>query len=149
LTAAESRFPSAAVPLHAEVQIRGGGCRAGCRGSALAEEWTQHLLDTGITVDAMHPGWANTPGLRSALSGFSRVVGPLLRTPGEGADTIVWLAAAPDAADLSGLFFLDRRARAKHRLRRTRRPDAARQAERLWRVCTERTARFTADTSAV
>ena len=112
----------------------------------LAEEWTRHLLDTGITVNAMHPGWADTPGLRTALPGFSRIVGPLLRTPEEGADTIVWLAAAPDAADLSGLFFLDRRARAKHRLRRTRRPDEAREAARLWRLCTERTAPFTADT---
>ena len=77
----------------------------------LAEEWTRHLLGTGITVNAMHPGWADTPGLRTALPGFSRVIGPLLRTPAEGADTIVWLAAAPDAAGLSGLFFLDRRPR--------------------------------------
>jgi dehydrogenase/reductase SDR family member 12 len=108
----------------------------------LAEEWTRELLDTGIAVNAMHPGWADTPGLRTALPGFTRVVGPLLRTPEEGADTIVWLAAAPDAADPSGLFFLDRRARAKHRLRRTRRPDHAREAARLWRLCTERTAPF-------
>lgn len=111
----------------------------------LAEEWTRELLDTGIAVNAMHPGWADTPGLRAALPGFSRVVGPLLRTPHEGADTIVWLAAAPDAADLSGLFFLDRRARAKHRLRRTRRPDEAREAARLWRLCAERTASVSAD----
>ena len=110
----------------------------------LAEEWTRELLDTGITVNAMHPGWADTPGLRTALPGFSRVVGPLLRTPGEGADTIVWLAAAPEAAEASGQFFLDRRARAKHRLRRTRRPDASREAARLWRLCTERTAPFAA-----
>jgi NAD(P)-dependent dehydrogenase (short-subunit alcohol dehydrogenase family) len=110
----------------------------------LTEEWTRHLLDTGVTVNAMHPGWADTPGLRTALPGFTRMVGPLLRTPEEGADTIVWLAAAPDAADQSGLFFLDRRARAKHRLRRTRRLDEAREAARLWRVCEERTAPFTA-----
>ncbi len=97
----------------------------------------------------MHPGWADTPGLRTALPGFSRVVGPLLRTPEEGADTIVWLAAAPDAADLSGLFFLDRRARAKHRLGRTRRPDEAREAARLWRLCTERTAPFAAELGAI
>ena len=64
----------------------------------LAEEWTRHLLGTGIAVNAMHPGWADTPGLRTALPGFSRIVGPLLRTPEEGADTIVWLAAAPEAA---------------------------------------------------
>ena len=74
-----------------------------------------------------------------------RTVGPLLRTPEEGADTIVWLAAAPDAVGLSGLFFLDRRARAKHRLRRTRRPDEAREAAGLWRLCAERTAPFSAD----
>ena len=106
---------------------------------ALAEEWTRHLLDTGVTVNAMHPGWADTPGLRTALPGFSRIVGPLLRTPEEGADTIAWLAAAPEASAQSGLFFLDRRARAKHRLRRTRRADEGREAERLWRLCSERT----------
>ena len=110
----------------------------------LVEEWTRELLDTGITANAMHPGWADTPGLRTALPGFSRFVGPLLRTPEEGADTILWLAAAPDVASLSGLFFLDRRPRAKHRLRRTRRPDEAREAARLWRVCMERTAPFAA-----
>ncbi|HEX6663185.1 MAG TPA: SDR family NAD(P)-dependent oxidoreductase [Gaiellaceae bacterium] len=114
----------------------------------LTEEWTRDLLDTGITVNAMHPGWADTPGLRTALPGFSRVVGSLLRTAEQGADTIVWLAAAPDAVDLSGQFFLDRRARAKHRLRRTRRPDEAREAARLWRLCTERTAPVTAGTAA-
>jgi dehydrogenase/reductase SDR family protein 12 len=114
----------------------------------LAEEFTRHLLDTGIAVNAMHPGWADTPGLRTALPGFSSIVGPLLRTPEQGADTIVWLAAAPDAADPSGLFFLDRRPRAKHRLRRTRRPDEAREAARLWRLCTERTAPFTPSTGS-
>ena len=111
----------------------------------LAEEWTRELLDTGVTVNAMHPGWADTPGLRTALPGFSRIVGPLLRTPEQGADTIVWLAAAPDAADISGLFFLDRRPRGKHRLGRTRRLDETREAARLWRLCTERTAPFAAD----
>jgi dehydrogenase/reductase SDR family protein 12 len=109
---------------------------------ALAEEWTRHLLDTGITVNAMHPGWADTPGLRTALPGFSRIVGPLLRTPEQGADTIAWLAAAPEASRLSGMFFLDRRARAKHRLRKTRRPDEALEAARLWQLCTEKTDAF-------
>ena len=105
----------------------------------LAEEWTRRLLGTAVAVNAMHPGWADTPGLRGALPGFTRVVGPLLRTPEEGADTIVWLAAAPEAAADSGLFYLDRRPRAKHRLRRTRRPDEAREAARLWQLCEQRT----------
>jgi NAD(P)-dependent dehydrogenase (short-subunit alcohol dehydrogenase family) len=111
----------------------------------LAGEWTRHLFGTGVGVNAMHPGWVDTPGLGAALPGFSRIMGPLLRTPREGADTIVWLAAAADATGLSGQFFLDRRARATHRLRRTRRPDDAHEAARLWRVCTERTAPFMAE----
>jgi dehydrogenase/reductase SDR family member 12 len=106
---------------------------------ALAGQWTERLLGTGVTVNAMHPGWADTPGIRDALPGFSRLVGPLLRTPEQGADTTVWLASAPDAGELSGLFFLDRRPRATHRLRRTRRPDEAQEAARLWRCCAERT----------
>ena len=110
---------------------------------ALVEEFARQLYGTGVTVNAMHPGWADTPGLRTALPGFSRIVGPLLRTPEEGADTIAWLAAAPEAADSSGLFFSDRRARAKHRLRRTRRLDEATEVARLWRLCVERTARST------
>jgi len=108
----------------------------------LAQEWTRRLRGTGVTVNTMHPGWADTPGIRTALPGFSRVLGPLLRTPGEGADTIVWLAAAPEVAKESGLFFLDRLPRATHRLRRTRRPDEADEAARLWELCTERTAPF-------
>ena len=39
--------------------------------------------------------------------------------------------------------------RAKHRLRRTRRPDEAREAARLWQLCTERTAPFTAGTGRI
>ena len=114
----------------------------------LAEEWARELLGSGIAVNAMHPGWADTPGLRAALPGFSRFVGPLLRTPEEGADTIVWLAAEPDAARFSGQFFLDRRPRAKHRLRRTRRLNEAGEAARLWRLCKERTAPFEAGAGA-
>jgi dehydrogenase/reductase SDR family member 12 len=102
----------------------------------LAGEWTRHLTGTGITVNAMHPGWADTPGLRKGLPGFSRVLAPLLRTPLQGADTIAWLASAPEVVASSGGFYLDRRARALHRLRRTRRPDEAQEAARLWNLCT-------------
>ena len=101
----------------------------------LAEEWTRRRPGRGPTFNTMHPGWADTPGIRHALPGFSRLVGPLLRTPREGADTIVWLAAAPGAAGAAGEFFLDRRPRATHRLRRTRRPDEAREAGLLWQLC--------------
>ena len=108
---------------------------------ALAGEWARRLAGEQVTVNAMHPGWADTPGIRDALPRFSRVLGPLLRTPAEGADTIAWLAAAPEAADAGGRFFLDRRARPLHRLSRTRRPDEQAEAERLWDLCSARTRR--------
>jgi dehydrogenase/reductase SDR family protein 12 len=96
----------------------------------LAERWAQELAGTGVVVHSMHPGWANTPGITSSLPAFQRVMRPLLRTPEQGADTIVWLAAAPEAAQTTGRFWCDRRVRATHRLGRTR--ESAVDRDRLW-----------------
>lgn len=109
---------------------------------ALAEEWTRRLAATHITVNAMHPGWSDTPGLRDALPGFSRLLSPFLRSAHQGADTIAWLAASPDVAGRSGLFFLDRRARPTHRKRSTRRLDEAGERARLWELCQKATDSF-------
>ncbi len=108
----------------------------------LAEEWTRELGGTSVTVNTMHPGWSDTPGLRTALPGFSRALSPLLRTPHQGADTIAWLAASPEAEGRSGLFFLDRRARPTHRKPATRRLDEARERARLWTLCQTATDSF-------
>ena len=59
----------------------------------------------------MHPGWADTPGVQSALPGFRRITQTVLRSSEEGADTIVWLARAREAAAISGKLFLDREPR--------------------------------------
>ncbi len=76
----------------------------------------------------MHPGWADTPGVADALPRFRQLTKPFLRSPAQGADTIVWLAADPDVPAASGRFWLDRRPRATHKLRRTRAGDAGRGA---------------------
>ncbi|CAN5903373.1 SDR family NAD(P)-dependent oxidoreductase [soil metagenome] len=68
---------------------------------------------------AMHPGWADTPGVEAALPGFRKVMGPLLRDPEGGAETAVWLAAAHDADLKPGGFYLDRRPRGTVRWPRT------------------------------
>lgn len=60
---------------------------------------------------AMHPGWADTPGVEGALPGFRKVIGPLLREPADGADTAIWLAAVPESELHAGAFYLDRRPR--------------------------------------
>jgi dehydrogenase/reductase SDR family protein 12 len=74
----------------------------------LTEHWAGELEGAGVVVNAMHPGWADTPGVRTSLPGFHRLMHPLLRTPEQGADTIVWLAAAPEAGEVTGKFWLDR-----------------------------------------
>jgi dehydrogenase/reductase SDR family protein 12 len=60
---------------------------------------------------SMHPGWADTPGVEAGIPGFRKVMGPLLRTPEDGADTAVWLIASPSEALEPGAFYLDRRPR--------------------------------------
>ena len=78
----------------------------------------------------MHPGWTDTPGLAGSLPGFHRLARPILRQPGEGADTAVWLLAADEADSHPGALWHDRRPRATHRLPGTR--ESARDRERLW-----------------
>ena len=86
----------------------------------LTEQWAQDWADDGIVVNAMHPGWADTPGVESALPGFHRLTRRILRSPEEGADTIVWLAVATEAGKVSGKLFLDREPRTTHLLAKTR-----------------------------
>jgi NAD(P)-dependent dehydrogenase (short-subunit alcohol dehydrogenase family) len=99
----------------------------------LTEMWAQQLAGTGVSVHAMHPGWADTPGVRSSLPRFYRATRPLLRSPDQGADTIVWLGAAAEPPDSSGAFWHDRRRRPTHLLPGTRESDADRR--RLWAEC--------------
>lgn len=82
--------------------------------------WARELAAVGISVHAMHPGWVDTPGLQKSLPAFHRQLSAWLRTPAQGADTIVWLAASPDAPRTCGHFWLDRKIRATHLFRHTR-----------------------------
>jgi dehydrogenase/reductase SDR family member 12 len=86
----------------------------------LVREWARRLRGRGVAVNAMHPGWADTPGLAGSLPGFHGLVGGLLRSPAQGTDTILWLAAAPEARAVSGRLFLDRRERPFDRIPATR-----------------------------
>jgi dehydrogenase/reductase SDR family member 12 len=99
----------------------------------LTELWAERLENTGVVVHAMHPGWADTPGLAASLPRFYRLTRQLLRTPQEGADTIVWLGASSEPARSSGEFWHDRRRRPTHRVPWTR--ESAQERERLWAEC--------------
>jgi NAD(P)-dependent dehydrogenase (short-subunit alcohol dehydrogenase family) len=99
---------------------------------ALMREWSRRLAGSGVSVTAMHPGWADTPGLSASLPGFYRVMRPLLRTPEDGIDTIVWLAAQADPRSTSGRLYLDRRPRPFDRVPATR--VAAAERRHLWEI---------------
>lgn len=101
---------------------------------ALNEQWAQR--EPSVRFHAMHPGWADTPGVRASLPTFRRVLGPVLRTPESGADTVVWLAGADEPGRSSGLFWLDRRPRSTVHLPRTR-PEPG-EEQRLWSWAWER-----------
>jgi dehydrogenase/reductase SDR family protein 12 len=95
------------------------------------EQWASDWAEDGIVVNAMHPGWADTPGVKSSLPVFHALTRRFLRSPEEGADTICWLATATEADKLSGKLFLDREPRSTHLLRSTRETEADREALRL------------------
>jgi dehydrogenase/reductase SDR family protein 12 len=99
----------------------------------LSELWAERLRGTRVLVNAMHPGWAETPGVRSSLPTFFQLTQWILRTPAEGADTAVWLAASEPARAFSGRFFFDRAPRRTHLLPFTRESESDRR--RLWRLC--------------
>ncbi len=100
--------------------------RAKRAATALTREWGRRLRGRPVRVNAMHPGWADTPGLAASLPGFHGLMGPLLRTPAQGIDTVTWLAADPRAGLAGGRLYLDRRSRPFDRLPSTRLSSAQR-----------------------
>ena len=95
----------------------------------LARRWSR----ARIAVHAMHPGWADTPAVRTSIPRFWRVMRTRLRTPEQGADTLVWLAVAPRVGLPAGRFWFDRAPQPTHLLPFT--VERPRDRARLWRTC--------------
>jgi retinol dehydrogenase-12 len=72
----------------------------------------RRISGTGVTANCFHPGFVRTRfGLdnRDAMAAAIKVGAALFgRTPEKGAETLVWLAASPEAARFSGEYFHDR-----------------------------------------
>jgi len=96
----------------------------------------RRVSGTGVTANAMHPGFVATEifGKGGGLWSFAASLYSKLRArrPEEGADTVVWLAASPDVENRSGLFWKDRQER-----RCRFRGEAGEEA--LWSLCREMT----------
>jgi len=84
-------------------------CRSKLMNLLFTYELDRRLRGTGVTVNALHPGWvytgfAGSNGLRGAALQFLArffAIGPE-----EGARTMVFLATSPDVAGVSGRYFV-------------------------------------------
>lgn len=103
----------------------------------LNEMWAERVQAQHVVFHSLHPGWVKTPGITEALPGFSKVLGPLglLRTPDEGADSLLWLSTSPSVHKTSGEFWHDRVARNIDMSKTTRNADTPEQRAALWQWC--------------
>lgn len=89
---------------------------------ALTNYWNEQHAAKGLRAYVTHPGWSKTPGVKFSLPLFWKIQNVLLRSPLQGADTAIWLAATrPDIDDEEAIWF-DRKARPTHMYDRTRKP---------------------------
>ena len=99
-----------------------------------AERVAELQVSSGRTVQpsfyCMHPGWADTKGVRASMPRFHRFMARRLRSADQGADTIVWLCACKDIPGPSGGFFFDRRVARTHMVPWTR--ESRQQRDDLW-----------------
>lgn len=95
-------------------------------------ELARRLQGTDVTVNCVHPGTVATGyGRDGDAGGFLsfglKVIKPFILTPERGARTSVYLASAPEVAEVTGRYFVKCRPRAASKVARD-----AEAAARLW-----------------
>jgi NAD(P)-dependent dehydrogenase (short-subunit alcohol dehydrogenase family) len=107
-------------------------CESKLANILFTRELARRLEGTGVTATCLHPGVVRTGFGRQGpafIRAFFKLAGLFLVSPEQGAETIVYLASAAEAAETSGAYF---------EKCRERQPSAAalddRAAERLWQV---------------
>ena len=107
-------------------------CRSKLANVLFVRELAKRLHGSGVTANAAHPGWVRSSfamdGDTTGAIGFGmRVIRPVQISPRRGAKTSIFLAASPEIADKTGMYWV--RSKPGHMSRHAR-DDAA--AERLW-----------------
>jgi NAD(P)-dependent dehydrogenase (short-subunit alcohol dehydrogenase family) len=74
----------------------------------------EKLTGTGISVNAMHPGWVKSNFGNGFYTGFYGLIDTLSRpiqsSPEQGANTIIYLSSSGEVAEASGKYFIKRKA---------------------------------------
>ncbi|KAI8854700.1 hypothetical protein BC829DRAFT_159280 [Chytridium lagenaria] len=79
----------------------------------LTEKWAKDFPT--VRFYSMHPGWADTVGVQTSIPTFHEYMKDRLRTPDQGADTIVWASIAEEANKIrNGAFLFDRKEVGQH-----------------------------------
>lgn len=86
----------------------------------LNQYWRDKYGSRGIAFYVMHPGWADTDGVKRSLPRFRKILRPILRDAASGADTALWLAGTRPAQPEHELVWFDRAIRPAHVYDRTR-----------------------------
>ena len=74
------------------------------------QELAHRLSGTGVVVNSVHPGLVAKTGLLQDTRGpFKWLTDTFGRTPEKGADTVLWLATAPETATVTGKMFAKRK----------------------------------------
>jgi dehydrogenase/reductase SDR family protein 12 len=86
----------------------------------LNQYWRDTYGSRGIAFYVMHPGWADTDGVKRSLPRFRKILRPILRDAAAGADTALWLAGTRPTQPEHELVWFDRAIRPAHVYDRTR-----------------------------
>ena len=86
----------------------------------LNQYWRNTYGPRGMTFYVMHPGWADTEGVKRSLPRFRKILKSILRDAASGADTALWLAARRPPQPETELVWFDRQPRTAHVYERTR-----------------------------
>lgn len=72
-------------------------------------ELAERLKGTGVTANALHPGWVATNIGANNVPIFGRIGKAIINltaiSPEKGAETTIYLATSPEVADVSGQYF--------------------------------------------
>jgi NAD(P)-dependent dehydrogenase (short-subunit alcohol dehydrogenase family) len=78
-------------------------------------ELAERLEGTGVTANCMHPGGVNTNfgnNQGGPMNLLFRLFKPFMRSPEQGADTLIYLASSPAVEGMTGKYLADRKVKA-------------------------------------